>query len=101
MLDETLRYLSPSKMAGCMDQGLSPSKISAADREAAARTLLVNTRPAPFQPSSGFDMSSIPSYHEMKLRELQAYNPERAREHLHHMRAEKHLKYELARQMRL
>jgi len=101
MLNETLKYLSPSKMAGCMDQGSAPSKITAADREAAARTLLVNTRPAPFQPAAGFDMAAIPSYHQMKLRELQSYNPGRAREHLHQMRAESHVKYEIARQMRL
>ena len=101
MLDETLKYLSPSKMAGCMDQGLSPSKISAADREAAARTLLVNTRPAPFQPAAGFDMAAIPSFHQMKLAELQAYNPARARDNLQQLRAERHLKHELARRMRL
>ena len=97
MLDETLQYLSPSKMAGAVGR----SKVTAADREAAARALLVNTRPAPFQVPQGHDMRAIPYYHQMKLAELQSYNPERAREHLHRMHAEPHLKYELARQMRL
>jgi len=101
MLDETLKYLSPSKYDGTFGPP-SQSFLTAADKEAVCRRLLVNTHPKPFNhPTPSYELPRLGSYHEHKLRELQAYNPQRAREHLDNMHMASHAKYEVARQLRL
>merc|ERR1712086_696779 len=95
MLDETLAYMSPSKYAGTF----GPSMLTPADKEAAIRQLLVNTKARPFQPATSTALPEVSNYQRHMLGRLQELNPDRARAHLATMPYQEHAKVELARRM--